>query len=225
VSSSVIHYEVHVLERGRWHVHARYVREERDRAMNDARNTEISTGHATKVVRDVFYPETGTNQEQTIYLSASARRIQPRSVAERQTQAVQGITSRRRARARARQRSMFRSRSPFVRIALAMGLSLAAASVMVTLLSWAFRNAPVATPVNSLTNMLLTAYISTFVVTFLTLLHGVRRKPRAEGRVSPRMQPARAATRRQQVMPYRQLVHEAMRRWRLIKAKHWQLKA
>src|SRR5581483_4889535 len=60
MSNSVVHYEVHVLERGRWHVHARYAREERDRAMNDARATEVSTGHATKVVRDVFYPETGS---------------------------------------------------------------------------------------------------------------------------------------------------------------------
>jgi hypothetical protein len=189
--------------------------------MNDARATEASTGHATKVVRDVFYPETGANQEQTIYISPSIRRVQPRSTAERQARAVQAISARRRARTRARQRSMFRSRNPLVKLALATGFSLASASVVATVLSWMLRNAPATASPDFLARGLITAYFATFVLCFIALMVRSTRKP-APGLARRRLV-HHVARRQYQPIPYRRLVQEAMRRWRVIKARQTQL--
>src|SRR5436309_967980 len=80
---AVVQYEVYVLTQGRWSLHARYTGMQRADAIMDASATESQTGHATKVMRDTYWPDVNENEEITTYLSPKAR-------------ALQALTSRRR---------------------------------------------------------------------------------------------------------------------------------
>jgi len=79
----IVQYEVYVLEEGRWTLYARYTGSQRDEAVTDASSTEMTTGRATKVVRDTYYPETNQNEEITTYISPKGRAAQAQMSARR----------------------------------------------------------------------------------------------------------------------------------------------
>lgn len=72
---TLIHYEVYALQGGRWVLHARYRREERDTALEEARRIETGLGIASKVIREVYYPQENNSEEATIYVSDKARQM------------------------------------------------------------------------------------------------------------------------------------------------------
>ena len=71
----IVQYEVYVFESGRWSLHARYPGMQRADALSDADATEYSTGRATKVVRDTYFPDINENEEVTTYLSPKAKQM------------------------------------------------------------------------------------------------------------------------------------------------------
>lgn len=171
---AIVQYEVHVLEQGRWHLHARYVREDRDRALEDARSTEAFVGRPTKVIRDVYDPDTGTNDESTIYISPRARRGPAQlPLAERQVLAIRGVRSRHRQRMIRKQAEApsRRGLSPMFRILASVVIGLLVAFLITGLLAWLLSNGS-GLNANTLSNLLLVVCLGAFLLTFLALVRG-----------------------------------------------------
>src|SRR5688572_23403962 len=94
---SIIQYEVYAFVDGRWSLHARYPSAERREALMDARATEATTNNPTKVVRDAYFPETNSSEENTIYLSPRMKNKQA-AAAARNAARGKGRVARRRMR-------------------------------------------------------------------------------------------------------------------------------
>jgi len=63
-----IHYEVYTQDGGnRWNLHARYERNERDRAILDAKNVEKTLQIPAKVVRETYYAGNNLSEEALVY--------------------------------------------------------------------------------------------------------------------------------------------------------------
>lgn len=69
----IIQYEVQVFREGHWEVRSRYPRSDRDHAFMQARLVDLNEMLPTRVVRDVYDPATGRNQEFTIFMSDRAK--------------------------------------------------------------------------------------------------------------------------------------------------------
>ena len=70
-----IHYEVYTQDVGnRWNLHARYERNERDAALNDAKNVERTLQIPAKVVRETYYPSNNHSEETLVYAGDSSLR-------------------------------------------------------------------------------------------------------------------------------------------------------
>lgn len=89
-STPVIHFEIYVLVRGHWTLQVRYPHHQRDEALAEAKNLELSLGAAVKVIRETYFPDSNTCEEATAYLSPKATRAgsrpqrpRPRLVAPR----------------------------------------------------------------------------------------------------------------------------------------------
>jgi adenylate cyclase len=79
------HYEIHVEQKGRWTIHARYTARQKDEALDEARELD-AMGHidTVKVIREVFNDETGGSEEYTIYKTGSATGDRARDEAMKQ---------------------------------------------------------------------------------------------------------------------------------------------
>lgn len=78
----IIQYEVQVFRDGHWDVRSRYPRSDREHAFTQARLVDLNEMLPTRVVRDVYDPQSGRSQEFTIFMSdrAKAEKIPIRAV-------------------------------------------------------------------------------------------------------------------------------------------------
>ena len=82
-SKEEITYEVHVLQKGRWEIHATYPSDKRGPAIQDAKGLEkISTIEGVKVVRDVVTADSDTSASENIYASSNLANEQPKAATE-----------------------------------------------------------------------------------------------------------------------------------------------
>src|SRR5579862_8649800 len=81
-AGSITTYEVYLVDNGRWALHARYRREEREKALEEARNMERELNTQVKVVREIYDPSDNTNEETTIYTTERGS-LKPRAPAAR----------------------------------------------------------------------------------------------------------------------------------------------
>jgi class 3 adenylate cyclase len=79
-AGSVTTYEIYLVDNGRWALHARYRRDERDKALDEARTMERELNTQVKVVREVYNPTENSNEETTIY-STERGSLKPRASA------------------------------------------------------------------------------------------------------------------------------------------------
>jgi len=77
-SGSITTYEIYLVDNGRWALHARYRREEREKALEEARNMERELNTQVKVVREIYDPSDNSNEETTIY-STERGSLKPRA--------------------------------------------------------------------------------------------------------------------------------------------------
>jgi adenylate cyclase len=71
-----IHYEVYTLDSGnRWNLHARYERNEREAALNDAKNVERTLQIPAKVVRETYYPANNQSEDALVYAGNNELRV------------------------------------------------------------------------------------------------------------------------------------------------------
>lgn len=68
----IVHFEVYVLESRGWMLHARYPRLDRDEAMQEARELEVSMGLRVKVLRETYNTDTNAFDEAEVYISGNA---------------------------------------------------------------------------------------------------------------------------------------------------------
>ncbi len=64
---AIVHYEVYTLDGQRWTLHARFNRDERDAALEEAKGVEQTLGVAAKVVRETYYPGNNMSEEALVY--------------------------------------------------------------------------------------------------------------------------------------------------------------
>lgn len=69
---AVVFYEVHLLGKDGWEVHARYPSEEQPTALGEAKALEAQLAAATKVVRSEYHPRSGAEDRRDIYVSRLA---------------------------------------------------------------------------------------------------------------------------------------------------------
>ncbi len=74
VAPQVTTYEVYLIDAGRWVLHARYRREEKDKAVEEAKLIERELGTQVKVTREVYNPSANTSDETTVYATEKAVR-------------------------------------------------------------------------------------------------------------------------------------------------------
>ncbi|HIJ63075.1 MAG TPA: hypothetical protein HPQ04_10335, partial [Rhodospirillaceae bacterium] len=79
-SPLTVHYEVYALRNARWSLHARYGRNEKQQAVDEAKTVERTLGIAAKVVRENYYPSNNVSEEISVYsgdpaLRAAAERV------------------------------------------------------------------------------------------------------------------------------------------------------
>lgn len=66
------HFEIHVEQKGRWTIHARYPSRQKEEALSEAKDLD-AMGHidTVKVIREVFDDDSGNTEEYTIYKTGS----------------------------------------------------------------------------------------------------------------------------------------------------------
>src|ERR1700744_3749626 len=62
-------YEVYIVDNGRWVLHARYRRDEREKAIEEAKTIERELATQVKVSREVYNSSDNTSEETTVYAS------------------------------------------------------------------------------------------------------------------------------------------------------------
>lgn len=66
---AIVHYELYVLETRGWMLHARYPRQQKDKAISEARTAESALGTGVKVMRETYFPSTNNCNEEVIYVT------------------------------------------------------------------------------------------------------------------------------------------------------------
>jgi adenylate cyclase len=75
-SQTVINFEVYVLDRKRWVLHARFGKQDREAALLEAKNLDRQPGVAgVKVVRETYFPATNKMEDSTVFISARTRQL------------------------------------------------------------------------------------------------------------------------------------------------------
>ncbi len=174
---AITQFEVHVLQKGRWTIHARYPGEERNQAIQDARATEAGTGFATKVIRETYFPEVNESERITVYASPKAKEQDKPLLAKQRrkplasvARAATGVVTRRNRQTVARQ--PLTASQMFFRVIVAGGFSLAAATLMTGVLVLTlnlFASSGVELAPDTRTMLLTYAYILMFLFFFLSL--------------------------------------------------------
>ncbi len=75
----ITHYEIYVYDRRRWVLQVRYRHDQKEEALDEARNIEKTLGIGVKVLRETYRPDTNTCEETVVFLSA--RTSKPEQVA------------------------------------------------------------------------------------------------------------------------------------------------
>lgn len=83
-SPATVHYEVYAFKSARWSLHARFGRNEKQLAIEEAKTVERTLGLAAKVVRENYYPGNNVSEEISVYagdpaLRAAGERISSRT--------------------------------------------------------------------------------------------------------------------------------------------------
>ena len=74
ISQSNVNYEVHVLQHGRWEIHARFPDKREKAALDEAKELETQVGiDAVRVVRETYNPIDGSSADNIIYSSPGHR--------------------------------------------------------------------------------------------------------------------------------------------------------
>lgn len=76
--------------RGDWSLQQRYVSSERQEAIDEAKRLEAELNLPTKVVRELFNPQSGMAEEQVVYISPKARELRERAMRRAAPQAAGG---------------------------------------------------------------------------------------------------------------------------------------
>ena len=71
-SLQVTTYEVYIIDNGRWVLHARYRRDEREKAVEEAKVIERELSTSVKVTREVYNSADNTSEETTVYATEKA---------------------------------------------------------------------------------------------------------------------------------------------------------
>ena len=87
-SAATVHYEVYAFKNARWCLHARFGRNEKQLAVEEAKTVERTLGIAAKVVRENYFPGNNVSEEIGVYagdpaLRAAGERMAPRTGAGR----------------------------------------------------------------------------------------------------------------------------------------------
>lgn len=131
----IIQYEVQVFQDGHWHVRARYPRSDRDHAFTEARRIDLNESHPTRVVRDIYDPETGRNQEIAIFVSDRAKGASRAANTPTETRAMNRSRSSHRSTAPSRHTD--RPTPLAFRATMALGVGLVTATLITAIMSWA----------------------------------------------------------------------------------------
>lgn len=133
----IVQYEVHVFSDGHWHVRVRYPRADRDHAFTEARRLDIE-GIPTRVIRDVYEPQSGRNQEITIFVSERAKALGTRAAAREDARDHGGTSSQERRVKKTLARNRDERPAPFAfRATIALGVGLVTALLITAITSWA----------------------------------------------------------------------------------------
>ena len=74
LSRSNVNYEVHVLQKGRWEIHARYPDKREKAALDEAKQLDTQPGiDAVRVIRETYNPIDGSSADSIIYASPGHR--------------------------------------------------------------------------------------------------------------------------------------------------------
>ncbi|PKU26371.1 adenylate/guanylate cyclase domain-containing protein [Telmatospirillum siberiense] len=73
---AIVHYEVYALDGQRWTLHARFRKDEKEDALEEAKIVENSLGFCAKVVRETYYPGNNASEEMLVY--SSDKNFRPR---------------------------------------------------------------------------------------------------------------------------------------------------
>ncbi|MCA0200713.1 MAG: hypothetical protein LCH56_07700 [Proteobacteria bacterium] len=172
---AITQFEVYVLDKGRWTIHARYGSDQRRAAIMDARTTEITTGLPTKVVAETYFPESNESELVTAYIGPKARELRESAKAIKRSGRSSGAP--RHMAAPGVKQSGAGRRDRGLRQVLMQGLvaamfSLVAATVSTAVLSWGLKRSieaglPVSATMSS--TILTYAYATFFFFFFLSL--------------------------------------------------------
>jgi adenylate cyclase len=80
---AIVHYEVYAQEGERWTLHARFRKDEREDAMEEAKTIESSLGNRAKIIRETYYPGDNTSEEALVYKSDKNFKPRQRATAPR----------------------------------------------------------------------------------------------------------------------------------------------
>lgn len=76
----IVNYEVYVLEQSRgWMLHARFPRQERETALEEAKELERTLKVRVKVIRETYYTDDNLFEEAEVYISGGAKPAPPRT--------------------------------------------------------------------------------------------------------------------------------------------------
>ena len=171
---AITQFEVQVLQKGRWLIHARYPGEEHHQAVQDARATEASTGFPSKVIRETYFPDINESERITIYISQKAKDATKTAASQRRpaivARAATALTSGKNVPRTTRPR--LTAAQTFFRVIVAGGISLGAATLVTGVVAWALhRLAEVGLDMASdVRTMVLTySYVSMFLFFFWSL--------------------------------------------------------
>ena len=136
---AITQFEVYVLQKGRWLLHARYPGEERDQAVLDARTTEHTTGFPSKVIRETYFPDINDSERITTYISQKAKdATKPLSSTARRPAIVARAANAlaRHKRPATTPRARLSAAQTFFRVIVAGGISLGAATLITGIVAW-----------------------------------------------------------------------------------------
>ncbi|MDR3438002.1 adenylate/guanylate cyclase domain-containing protein [Telmatospirillum sp.] len=90
---AIVHYEVYALEAERWTLHARFRKEEREDALEEAKAVETTLGHCAKVVRETYYPGDNSSEDALVYKTDKKFKPRVRATGHRARAFARGETN------------------------------------------------------------------------------------------------------------------------------------
>ena len=177
---AITQFEVYVLQKGRWTLHARYPGEERREAVADAHTVETRTGFPSKVIRETYFPDVNDSERFTIYTSPKIKEAEANRLRAKPRRRSPMTAVRAAANTIARRRPMPVNVRPrltpaqvFFRIIVTGAVSLLAATILTVVVNWSlsrFSAAGVEISPNMRSATLTYAYVAIFLFFFYSLV-------------------------------------------------------